>query len=187
MSPTRRELLAAAAQAPLAAPLIAAAPLAGAAAARAADPEAERAKRALRAAVAGEQTTAVAFEAIANSGKIGAAHVETMRVLLDHAKAHSTALEDMYASATGEDKPLPPTRTEIAGLDKLHDERGALRLALRLQGRAIARHLDAIRLYRNPTALRLIAGAMGTDAQHLVLLRALLHEQPVPHPFERGA
>jgi hypothetical protein len=35
--------------------------------------------------------------------------------------------------------------------------------------------------------LRLIAGAMGTDAQHLVLLRELLGEPPVPAPFERGA
>jgi hypothetical protein len=35
--------------------------------------------------------------------------------------------------------------------------------------------------------LRLIAGAMGTDAQHLVMLRGLLGEEPVPAAFERGA
>jgi hypothetical protein len=34
--------------------------------------------------------------------------------------------------------------------------------------------------------LRLIAGAMGTDAQHLVLLRSLLGLRPVPEAFERG-
>jgi hypothetical protein len=44
-----------------------------------------------------------------------------------------------------------------------------------------------VRLYRNTAMLRLIAGAMGTDAQHLVMLRSLLGREPVPEPFERGA
>ena len=164
-----------------------AASVAAAAPARAADPDRERAERAVRAAVGGEQTTAVAFEAIANSDVLREDHVETMRVLLDHAKAHATELAELYEKQTGEDEPLPPTRTKIPGLDALSGERQALRLALRLQQEAIALHLDAVRLYRNPTMLRLIAGAMGTDAQHLVLLRVLLGEKPVPEPFERGA
>jgi rubrerythrin len=161
-------------------------PLAAAVPARAADPERERAERAVRAAVSGEQTTAVAFEAIANSDVLAEDHVETMRVLLDHAKAHVAALEKLYEAQIGEDAPLAPTRTRIDGLDDLRGERDALRLALRLEQEAIAAHLDAVRLYRNPAMLRLIAGAMGTDAQHLVLLRSLLGVRPVPHPFERG-
>ena len=165
-----------------------AAPLAAAAAplARAADPDRERAIRAVRVAVAGEQATSVAFEAIANSDVIGEEHVETLRVLLGHARAHVRELERLLESQTGEDPPLPPTRTQIEGLDDLEDEREALRLALRLEERAIALHLDAIRLYRNPSMLRLIAGTMASDAQHLVLLRSLLGEEPVPAPFERG-
>ena len=178
MRATRRQALAAAG----------AASLAAAASARAADdPERERAERALRTAVGGEQTTAVAFEAIANSDVLREEHVETMRVLVDHAKAHATALEDLYEKQTGEDPPLPPTRTKIPGLDALSSQRQALELALRLEEEAIALHLDAVRLYRNPTMLRLIAGAMGTDAQHLVLLRQLIGVRPVPEPFERGA
>ena len=176
MRATRRQLLAAAG----------AAPLAAAVPAQAADPDRERAKRAVRSAVSGEQATAVAFEAIANSEVLREDHVETMRVLLDHAKAHVAALEDLYETQTGEDPPLAPTRTTIDGLDDLRDDRDALQLALRLQQRAIALHLDAVRLYRNPTMLRLIAGAMGNDAQHLVMLRTLLGQRPVPAPFERG-
>ena len=177
MRATRRELLAAAGVAPLAATVPA----------RAADPDRERAKRAVRAAVSGEQATAVAFEAIANSDVLAEENVETMRVLLDHAKAHVAALEDLYETQTGEDPPLAPTRTTIDGLDELRGERDALVLALRVQQDAIARHLDAVRLFRSPAMLRLIAGAMGTDAQHLVLLRSLLGRPPVPEPFERGA
>jgi hypothetical protein len=161
-------------------------PLAAAVPARAEDPERERAERAVRAAVSGEQTTAVAFEAIANSDVLGEDHVETMRVLLDHAKAHVTALEKLYEAQTGEDAPLAPTRTRIDGLDDLRGEHDALRLALRLEQEAIAAHLDAVRLYRNTAMLRLIAGAMGTDAQHLALLRSLLGLRPVPEAFERG-
>ena len=178
MRATRRQALAAAGAASLAA----AAPTHAAD-----DPERARAERAFRAAVGGEQVTAVAFEAIANSDVLDEEHVETMRVLLGHAKAHSTELEDLYEKQTGEKPPLAPTRTKIPGLDALSGERQALRLALRLEEEAIALHLDAIRLYRNPTTLRLIAGAMGTDAQHLVMLRELLGEEPVPGPFERGA
>jgi rubrerythrin len=182
---TRRQALALAGAAPVA--LAGAAPLALAARARAADPDRERAIRAVRSAVSGEQATAVAFEAIANSDVLEEEHVETMRVLLDHAKAHVAALEDLFEAQTGEDAPLAPTRTTIDGLDDLRDERDALALALRLEQEAIAAYLDAVRLYRNPGMIRLIAGAMGTDAQHLVMLRELLGQRPVPEPFERGA
>ena len=183
MRATRREAIAAAGAAS-----IAGGAALGAGAVRAADdPERERAKRALRAAVQAEQTTAVAFEAIANSDLIGEEHVETMRVLLDHARAHVAALEKLYETQTGEDRPLPPTRTKVPGLDALTRREQALELALRLEEEAIARYLDAIRLYRNTAMLRLIAGALGTDAQHLVLLRTLLGREPVPSAFERGA
>ena len=177
MRATRRQVLAAAG----------AASLAAAPPARAADPDRERAIRAAGAAAAGEQRAAVALEAIANSDVLGEENVETLRVLLGHTRAHVRVLEKLFEAQTGQDRPLPPTRTQIAGLDDLGGEREALRLALRLEQEAIAAHLDAIRLYRNPAMLRLIAGAMGTDAQHLVMLRALLGDEPVPAPFERGA
>jgi phosphatidylserine/phosphatidylglycerophosphate/cardiolipin synthase-like enzyme len=177
---TRREVLAAAPAAGLAAGLLAPVALA-------ADPDRERAIRAVRSAVSGEQATAVAFEAIANSDVLEEEHVETMRVLLDHARAHVAELEELFEAQTGEDAPLAPTRTAIDGLDDLRDERDALVLALRLEQEAIAAHLDAIRLYRSPGMLRLIAGALGNDAQHLVMLRELLGQRPVPEAFERGA
>jgi hypothetical protein len=175
---TRRQALAAAAGTSLAAALPARA---------ADDPDRERAERAVRDAIAGEQTTAVGFEAIANSDVLGEDKVEAMRVLLDHAKAHVAALEKLFEAQIGDDPPLAPTRTQIDGLDDLGGERDALRLALELAEKGIAAHLDAVRLYRNPSMLRLIAGAMGTDAQHLVILRSLLGDEPVPEPFERGA
>ncbi|HEX8066079.1 MAG TPA: ferritin-like domain-containing protein [Thermoleophilaceae bacterium] len=173
---SRRAALAAAAAAPAAAlPL----------AARAAT-DAERERRALRAAVAGEQRSAVAFEAIANGDLLGEEATAAIRVLLDHAKAHVAALEPVFRAQTGEKPPLAPSRTAIPGLTGLRGGRDALRLAARLEERAIAAHLDAVRLSRNSALLKLIAGSMGSDAQHLVLIRQLLGDDPVPAPFERG-
>jgi hypothetical protein len=154
--------------------------------AAAADPQKDRERRAVRSAVAAEQATAVAFEAIANSTLLDDRAAGTMRVLLDHATAHVTALEDAFKSIYGEGPPLAPKRTEIRGLIHPRGARAALALAERLESAAIARHLDAIRLSRNSTLLKLIAGSMGTDAQHLVMLRQLLHQDPAPDAFERG-
>jgi hypothetical protein len=43
-----------------------------------------------------------------------------------------------------------------------------------------------VRRSHNAQLLKLIAGAVGSDAQSLVLLRQLLREPPVPRAFERG-
>jgi ferritin-like protein len=176
---TRRQALAGGA----AAALTAAAP---ARAASADDERRDRERRAVSDAVAAEQATAVAFEAIANGDFLDEHQAGTMRILLDQAKAHATGLADLFEKTTGEDAPLPPRRTEIPDLSRVHTGGGALRLAERISAAAIATHLDAIRLTRNSAVLKLIAGAMGTDAQHLVMLRQLLGQDPAPAPFERG-
>jgi hypothetical protein len=136
--------------------------------------------------VAGEQTAKVAFEAIANSGVLDDRTTATMRVLLDHATQHADVLAETYKEELGEEPPLAPKRTAIAGLARLRDEPDALRLAMRIEERAIAAHLGAVRRSHNAQLLKAIGGAVGSDGQSLVLLRQLLHEPPVPRAFERG-
>jgi hypothetical protein len=46
---------------------------------------------------------------------------------------------------------------------------------------------EVVRFVGDPNLLRTVAGAMGADGQHLVVLRQLLRRDPVPSPFERGA
>ena len=133
-----------------------------------------------------EQASAVAFEAIANSDLLDQDAAATMRVLLDHAKEHATVLADAFERATKEDPPLPPRRAEIPGVKGIRSRRGALRLAERIEDAVVATHLDTARLTRNSTILKLVGGAMGSDAQHLVMLRELLGEAPAPDAFERG-
>jgi hypothetical protein len=156
-----------------------------------ADAEEDRMKReekvAVAAAVAGEQAAMVAFEAIANSGVLDHAATATMRVLLAHARVHVDTLGQGMTDELGQDPPLAPKRTEIAGLAGLRRPEQALRLALRLEQRAIAAHLGAVQKTHDAVLLKAFAGIVGSDAQSLVLLRRLLREDPVPAALERGA
>jgi hypothetical protein len=175
---TRRQVLAGAA---LALPVLAAP-----ARAQDQDERRERERRAVRASVAAEQAAAVAFEAIANNELLNERQSVTIRLLLDHAKAHAAELEEAFEAQLGEDPPLAPRRTRIPGLARVRTAREALGLAARIEEAVIATHLDSVRLTRNSTLLKLICGSTGTGAQHLVVLRQLLGQDPAPAPFERG-
>jgi Ferritin-like domain len=179
---TRRDairLAAAAALAPLAAP--------ARSSALTRDDVKKMEQAAVAAAVGAEQTAMVAFEAIANGGMLDNLATGAMRVLLDHASQHAALLAQTFESQLGKDPPLPPTRTAIPGLAGLRGQQDALKLATELEGRAIAAHLRAVQQTRDAQLLTAIAGIVGSDGQGLVLLRQLVHTQPVPSAFERGA
>ena len=178
---TRRQALARAAAGGLA-------PLALAPAARALrlDELRKLEREAVGGAIRGEQVAAVAFEAIANGGVLDDRTTATMRILLDHAGRHADVLAKEFKDAYGDEPPLAPRRAEIPGLATLRDQREALRLATRIEEQAIAAHLAAVRRTHKGGLLKLIAGAAGSDAQGLVLLRQLLGRPPVPSAFERG-
>jgi hypothetical protein len=137
-------------------------------------------------AVAAEQTAAVAFEAIANSGVLDDRTTATMRVLLDHATQHADLMAQTFTEELGEEPPLAPNRAAIPGLARLRTQPDALRLAKRLEEQAIGAHLGAVRRSHNAQLLKVVAGVVGGDGQSLVLLRQLLHQPPVPRAFERG-
>jgi hypothetical protein len=143
-------------------------------------------RRVVGGAVHGEQLAAVAFEAIANGGVLDDRTTATLRILLDHATEHAELLAKAFKEAYGDDPPLPPRRAEIPGLAGLPGERAALRLAARIEEQAIAAHLTAVRHTHKGGLLKLMAGAAGSDAQCLVLLRQRLGGPPVPSAFERG-
>jgi hypothetical protein len=179
VSPTRREAIAAAAAAVGAPALIY--PAAGLAAS---DKE-KRAQAALVAALRVEQTAVVAYEAIANSGRLSGRVTTVMRGFLDDDRQHAdqlvTALDSM-----GVKPPIPPRRATIRGLARVRSDVGAADFAIDLELRAVGAYLEAVRNLADPNLLRTVAGAMGTDGQHLVVLRQLARRNPVPSAFERG-
>ena len=61
-----------------------------------------------------------------------------------------------------------------------------IRHSIDLEARAVGAYNQVVRYLGDPNLLRTVAGAMGTDGQHLVVLRQLAHRAPVPGAFERG-
>jgi hypothetical protein len=180
MRTTRREAIAAGAGLAVALP-VAAVPVALAAS----DDDQKLAQAALALALKVEQTAVVAYEAIANSGRLSDRATTLLRALLDDDRQHAaqlvTALEAM-----GVKPPIPPRRATIPGLGRVRDDVGAADFAADLEGRSIGAYLAAVPHLADANLLRTLAGAMGTDGQHLVVLRQVAGRPPVPSAFERG-
>jgi rubrerythrin len=151
----------------------------------ASDDKKKRAQAALATALKLEQTAVVAYEAIANSGRLSGRATTLMRALLDDDRQHAaqlvTALEGM-----GVKPPIPPRRATIPGLGVVRNDIGAAEFAAELEQRAIGAYLEAVRNLSDANLLRTLSGAMGTDGQHLVVLRQIARRPPVPSAFERG-
>jgi rubrerythrin len=157
----------------------------GALAAPTDDEKQKRAQAGLTAALKVEQTCVVAYEAIANSGKLSVRGTALMRSLLDDDRQHAAQLVSAL-EAQGVNPPIPPRRATIQGLKAVHDVESAARFAIGLEERAVGAYLESIRNLSDANVLRTSAGAMGNDGQHLVVLRQVLGEVPVPGAFERG-
>jgi len=177
MRATRRQTLAGAAL--LVAPGAAAAALTE-------DEKKKRGQAALVAALKFEQTAVVAYEAIANSGKVSVRVTTLLRMLQDHDNQHAEQLATALDSQ-GIKPPIPPRRAAIPGLGRVHDGMSAAPFAIDLELHAIGAYNEVVRYLADPNLLRTVAGAMGTDGQHLVALRELARREPVPGAFERGA
>jgi hypothetical protein len=180
---TRREALAAGLAA-----AATAAPTAATAVAQAAPTNDQRqklAQSALTAALRIEQTCVVAYEAIANSGHLSVRTTALMRSLLEDDRQHAAQLVTAL-DAQGVKPPIPPRRATIRGLGAVHDDRSAARFAIALEERAVGAYLEAVGSLSDANVLRTIAGAMGTDGQHLVVLRQIAGRAPVPSAFETG-
>ena len=149
------------------------------------DDKQKRAQVALASALRVEQTAVVAYEAIANSGRLSGRVTALMRALLDDDRQHADQLVAALESM-GVKPPIPPRRATIPGLARVRSDTDAADFAIELELRAVGAYSEAVANLSDPNVLRTVAGAMGTDGQHLVVLRQLAGRDPVPHAFERG-
>ena len=147
-----------------------------------ADAEQDRSKASLAEVLRIEQTALVAYEALANAGLLK----DVLRGFLDQERQHAaqlgSALEGMGAKP-----PIPPRRTGIQGLEPaLRSRAAAARFAIALEERTIAAYQQALRDLTDSNVMRVSAGAMGADAQQLVVLRQIAGEDPLPRALEGG-
>lgn len=174
MSTTRRQALASA--------LAGGAALALPMAARAAEPDEDLAREAFVDVTHLEQTALVAYEAIANSGVLK----PMLRLFLEQEHQHADQLA-LALDQLGATPPAAPKRGDIPALQAALGSRAvALRFAITLEERTIAAYQRAIRYSPDAVTTRISAGAMGTDAQQLVVLRQAAGVAAVPGPFESG-
>jgi rubrerythrin len=147
-----------------------------------ADAEEDRAEASLAAVLKLEQTALVAYEAIANNGVLK----EVLRGFLEQESQHAAQLQDAL-DGMGAKAPIPPRRADIPGLAQAVRSRGAAaRFAIALEERTIAAYQRALTALTDSNVMRTSAGAMGTDAQQLVVLRELLGADPIPRALEHG-
>ena len=104
-----------------------------------------------------------------------------MRSLLDQ-----TAAAEQLSRLDSQGSRRRPAATPLSRLARVRDDARAAAFAIVLEERAVGAYLEAVRNLADPNLLRTLAGAMGTDGQHLVVLRELARRPPVPVAFERG-
>jgi rubrerythrin len=176
VSPTRREALAAAV---VAAPLVL-----HAVPARAKEDEAA-AEDALKELITRERAAVVAYEALAAVDFLDNPTATLFRTLRDHEQEHTDALVAALEER-GEQPPDPPTREDVEGLAAVSSQPEALDFARRLEEELVGAYLDAVELFEGAGLLETVGKILGSEGQHLVIVRQRRGDEPVPRAFERG-
>jgi rubrerythrin len=171
----RRALLAAALAAPL---LLRPVPV------RAEEDEAA-AEDALKGLITRERGAVVAYEALAAVDFLDNPTATLFRTLRDHEQEHADALLAALEER-GEQPPEPPTREDVEGLEAVSSQPEALDFARRLEEELVGTYLEAVELFEGASLLETVGEILGSEGQHLVIVRQRRGDEPVPRAFERG-
>jgi rubrerythrin len=141
----------------------------------------------LRAAIELEHSAAFAYTEAADSGKLGDSE-RVARLFAtqeeEHARALARALEDLGGQAPTR----PNAPADVPGLaEALAGGAAAItRFAIELETTAVAAYYAAHAKLRAPELLATVASIMANEAQHLVVLRQSVGENPSPDAFVTG-
>lgn len=133
-----------------------------------------------------ELTAVVAYEAIANSGRVTERATLIFRQLLDQERQHVEALTKAVDELDGK-PPQAPRRADIRGLDAVRSDDSAVRFAIALEQRSLGAFSDAILELADANAIRTVATIVGAEGGHLVLLRELAGRPALASAFEGGS
>ena len=164
--------------------LAAAALALGAPTVRAADDEAE-AEEALKNLITRERAAVVAYEALAAADFLDTPSATLFRTLRDHEQEHADALLAVLEER-GEQPPEPPTREDVDDLAAVSSQADALDLAGRVEEELIGAYVAAVELFEGASLLETVGEILGSEGQHLVIVRERAGDDPVPRAFERG-
>jgi hypothetical protein len=141
----------------------------------------------LEAALHVEQVAGLAYAAAADGPLAGAERAQALR-FAEHERSHAAAFETMLFALTvpvRERAGLADLEAVLPGLRRARRDE-ALRKLADLEQTAIAGHQLMGRRMLELDPLRTVAMVMAGGAQHLVVLRDALGEQPLTEAFETG-
>jgi rubrerythrin len=138
----------------------------------------------LRAAVDLEQRAVFAYGAAAP--RLSGNDARLFRHFQGQEEHHAAALSNALRNRGGHPPPRPRSAREVPGLTRaLSGGRPViLRYAVALEERAVAAYSDAARNFRDPRLLALVARIIGSEGQHLAVVREALGRDPVPSASE---
>ena len=104
------------------------------------------------------------------------------RLFRNQEREHERVLSVALRALGG--RPGEPPRDRLQGLGGAASQRATF--LIELENAAVAGYLDAHRRLKDAALMKTMSSILGNEAQHLVVLRDLAGQEPVPSAFEYG-
>jgi hypothetical protein len=139
----------------------------------------------LRRLIEQQQALEVAYRELAAGDALDQEVARAAELFAGQERQHAEALVAAYEDL-GEEPPAPPAPAEVEELGGVEAQEEGLELLLAMTNAAIARLNDGAVRFTAPDLVRTAAQIAGNEAQHVVVLRQQLGEDPVPEAFSTG-
>ena len=138
-----------------------------------------------------ERVTALAYGTAIGGGLLSPPVLRTVRRLRGHEQAHADALVTALTDLGGI-PPAPPqgqadVEKVVKGLADARSQADVLSFAIELESAVVAAYHDAHAELVETRLLQTAASIMGSEGQHLAVLRMMAGAEPVAKAFETGA
>jgi rubrerythrin len=137
-----------------------------------------------------EQVAVIAYDTALAGGLLSPAVTRIVRHLRAHEQAHAdaltTALTDLGGAVPAAPKGLADVDKVVKGLGAVRTQGDVVNFAIKLEMAAIAAYHEAQSKLVETRLLQIGASIMASEGQHLVVLRRLVHKDPIPNAFETG-
>jgi rubrerythrin len=144
----------------------------------------------LRNAINLERVAVIAYDAALTGGLLTPAVTRIVRRLRAHEQQHAdaltTALIDLGGAPAAAPKGVADVEKVVKGLGDVRTQGDVVNFAIELETAAIAAYHDAHAKLVETRLLQTGASIMASEGQHLVVLRRLVHKDPIPRAFETG-
>lgn len=138
-----------------------------------------------------EQITVIAYDKALAGGLLSPSMLRIVRRLRDHEQEHAdvltTALTDLGGMPPSAAKGVADVDKVVKGLGDVKTQPDVVNFAIELETAAVAAYHEAHATLIETRLLQTAAAIMGSEGQHLVVLRNAVGKDPLPFAFATGA